>query len=128
MRVGVLSDTHVPAIVGALPAVIQDIFKGVDLILHAGDLSVPEVIDWLERLAPVLAVSGGGTALALWLEEEAIAVAECAPIAALPGMAALLYWFNHLVFKAAMPRREDLATKPARRVTKTSPPPRRDRP
>jgi hypothetical protein len=36
MKIGVLSDTHVPAIVNALPPVIFDIFKGVDLILHAG--------------------------------------------------------------------------------------------
>ena len=66
---------------------------------------------WRWVLWPVVAASGGGTALALWLEEEAIVVAECAPLAALPGMAALLYWFNHLVFKATQPRREDLSNK-----------------
>ena len=66
---------------------------------------------WRWIFWPVIAVSGGGTALALWLEEEAIAAAECAPLAALPGMAALLYWFNHLVFKATQPRREDLSDK-----------------
>jgi hypothetical protein len=66
---------------------------------------------WRWIFWPVIAVSGGGTAIALWLEEEAIAVAECAPLAALPGMAALLYWFNHLVFKATQPRREDLSDK-----------------
>jgi len=60
---------------------------------------------------PVVAFSGGGMALALWLEEEAVTVAECAPLAALPGMAALLYWFNHLIFKATRPRREDLSDK-----------------
>ncbi|MGQ0605081.1 MAG: hypothetical protein ACT4QE_25670 [Anaerolineales bacterium] len=59
----------------------------------------------------IVAFSGGGTVLALWLEAEAIAVAECAPLAALPGMAALLYWFNHLVFKATQPRREDFSDK-----------------
>ncbi|MEK7278495.1 MAG: hypothetical protein AAB427_14180 [Chloroflexota bacterium] len=66
---------------------------------------------WRWIFWPVIAVSGGGTALALWLEEEAVAAAECAPLAALPGMAALLYWFNHLVFKATQPRREDLSDK-----------------
>ena len=66
---------------------------------------------WRWVFWPVVAASGGGTALALWLEEEAITAAECVPLAALPGMAALLYWFNHLVFKATQPRREDLSDK-----------------
>ena len=66
---------------------------------------------WRWVFWPVVAFSGGGTVLALWLEEKAIAVAECAPLAALPGMTALLYWFNHLVFKATQPRREDLSDK-----------------
>jgi len=66
---------------------------------------------WRWVFWPVVAFSGGGTVLALWLEEEAVTVAECAPLAALPGMAALLYWFNHLVFKATQPRREDLSDK-----------------
>lgn len=61
---------------------------------------------WLAWLA--LALSGGAAAVALWLKGETIAIAECAPVVALPGMAALLYWFNHLVFKATKPRREDL--------------------
>jgi hypothetical protein len=33
-------------------------FKGVDLILHAGDVGDPEVIDHLESLAPVVVVRG----------------------------------------------------------------------
>ena len=64
---------------------------------------------WRWVFWPVVAASGGATALTLWLEEEAIAVAECVPLAALPGMAALLYWFNHCVFKATQPRQEDLS-------------------
>ena len=66
---------------------------------------------WRWVFWPVVALGGGGTALTLWLEEETIAVADCLPLAALPGMAALLYWFNHLVFKATQPRREDLSDK-----------------
>jgi len=50
---GVISDTH-----GLLrPEVIKS-FKGVDLILHAGDVGDPEVIDQLEIVAPVVAVRG----------------------------------------------------------------------
>lgn len=66
---------------------------------------------WRWVFWPVVALSGAGVGLALWLEEQAIAVAECLPLVALPGMAALLYWFNHLVFKATWPRREDLSDK-----------------
>ncbi len=66
---------------------------------------------WRWVFWPVVVASGSGTALTLWLEEEAVTVAECAPLAALPGLAGLLYWFNHLVFKATQPRREDLSAK-----------------
>ena len=58
MRVGVLSDTHVPAIARSLPAVIFDIFQGVDLILHAGDIIEMSVLDELRTIAPVEAVAG----------------------------------------------------------------------
>lgn len=68
---------------------------------------------WRRLFWSVLAFSGGGTALALWPEDEAVAMAECAPLAALPGMAALLYWFNHLVFKAARPDKADLSHRPS---------------
>jgi putative phosphoesterase len=58
MRVGVLSDTHVPAIAPALPPIIYDIFQGVDLILHAGDIVELSVLDDLRAIAPVVAVAG----------------------------------------------------------------------
>lgn len=58
MRVGVLSDTHVPALVKALPPVIFELFQGVDLILHAGDLVETSVLDELRTIAPVEAVAG----------------------------------------------------------------------
>lgn len=58
MKVGVLSDTHVPSIMPALPPVIFEIFKGVDLILHAGDIVELSVLDDLRAIAPVEAVAG----------------------------------------------------------------------
>jgi len=58
MKIGVLSDTHIPVIVKALPPVIFDIFKGVDLILHAGDIVEFSVLDALKEIAPVEAVAG----------------------------------------------------------------------
>ena len=58
MKVGVISDTHVPAIVKALPSFIFDIFKDVELILHAGDLVERSVLEELNAIAPVEAVAG----------------------------------------------------------------------
>jgi len=69
---------------------------------------LPARIRWI--FWPVVTLSGGGAAVALWRQEEVILLADCAPIAAIPGLAALLYWFNHCVFKAAMPRSEDMKT------------------
>src|SRR5581483_7749308 len=38
-------------------------FAGVDLILHAGDVMLPAVLDWLEEIAPVLAAEGNNDLL-----------------------------------------------------------------
>jgi putative phosphoesterase len=58
MKVGVISDTHIPAIVPSLPPAVFEIFKGVDLILHAGDIVELSVLDELRTIAPVEAVAG----------------------------------------------------------------------
>lgn len=60
MRIGLISDTHVPVPGGReLPKEdIERAFAGADLILHAGDIYVLSVLDWLETIAPVLAVVG----------------------------------------------------------------------
>jgi uncharacterized protein len=58
LKVGVLSDTHIPAIATSLPPAVFEIFKGVDLILHAGDIVELSVLDELSALAPVEAVAG----------------------------------------------------------------------
>ena len=63
---------------------------------------------WRWIFWPIIATSGGGIAVTLWMQEEAIMLVDCAPIAAIPGLAALLYWFNHHLFKVTMPRPEDL--------------------
>lgn len=39
MKIGVISDTHVPALSPVLPSRIADVFKGLDIILHAGDIT-----------------------------------------------------------------------------------------
>jgi putative phosphoesterase len=60
MRIGLISDTHIPTAGRDLWPQVYDALRGVDLIMHAGDLHDPVVLDWLEELAPVLAVSGNG--------------------------------------------------------------------
>jgi putative phosphoesterase len=59
-RIGVIADTHIPDRVGALHPDILPTFKdnGVDLIIHAGDISSPDVLRQLEQIAPVQAVMG----------------------------------------------------------------------
>ena len=65
MRIGLISDTHIPYDAKALPPQVKDLFKGVDLILHAGDIYLPSVLDELEEIAPVLAARGDDDSLSL---------------------------------------------------------------
>jgi putative phosphoesterase len=53
VRVGVISDTHIPSAGPEPPPEVVTAFEGVDLILHAGHVNVPSCIAWLERIAPV---------------------------------------------------------------------------
>jgi len=53
MKLGIISDTH-----GYLPTAVFRIFKEVDGILHAGDIGNMNIINELEILAPVYAISG----------------------------------------------------------------------
>ena len=56
MRIGLISDTRVPGGAKEVPPEVTASFQGVDLILHAGGIHVSGVLDWLERIAPVMAV------------------------------------------------------------------------
>jgi putative phosphoesterase len=57
---GVIADTHVPDRVARLNPRAIEVFRqaGVKAILHAGDVSVPRVLEELEQIAPVYAVRG----------------------------------------------------------------------
>ena len=57
---GVISDTHIPDRVRRLHPQVIPRFRsaGVDAILHAGDVSSPDVLRQLNQLAPVHAVRG----------------------------------------------------------------------
>jgi uncharacterized protein len=58
VRIGVIADTHIPARARAIPDMVLAAFAGVDLIFHAGDVVVPEVLALLRQVAPVEAVAG----------------------------------------------------------------------
>jgi putative phosphoesterase len=51
--IGLISDTH-----GLLREEALRALKGSDLIIHAGDVGNPEIIDTLKTIAPVVAVRG----------------------------------------------------------------------
>jgi len=52
-QIGLISDTH-----GLLRKEALDALRGSDLILHAGDVGKPEILDELRKLAPVVAIRG----------------------------------------------------------------------
>ena len=53
LRLGIVSDTH-----GYVHPELESVFADVDLILHAGDVGPADVVDRLERLAPIVGVYG----------------------------------------------------------------------
>ena len=55
MKIGLISDTRVRRGEEVPPEVIRA-FEGVELIIHAGNIYSPDVLDWLEQIAPVKAV------------------------------------------------------------------------
>lgn len=52
-RIGILSDTH-----GCLSPAVVDALENVDLIIHAGDVGGPDVLEDLKALAPLYPVRG----------------------------------------------------------------------
>jgi putative phosphoesterase len=58
VRLGVISDTHLPRRGRRLPPELDELFEGVDLILHAGDFIDSSVYYELAELAPTRGVLG----------------------------------------------------------------------
>ncbi len=52
MKIGIISDTHIPKNTDRIPGEVFKIFQGVDLILHAGDLTDLSVLDDLRQITP----------------------------------------------------------------------------
>jgi len=74
LRVVVLADTHAPRRWKSCPPRVADELRGADVILHAGDVCVPAVLDELAEFAPVHAVSGNndGPDVAAWGAPETL--------------------------------------------------------
>lgn len=102
--VGVISDTH-----GLLRPEALDVLRGSDMIIHAGDVGKPEVLDRLGEVAPLHVVSGnidkGSWAATLPLTQlvevddhrffvlHDIAQLDVDPVAA--GIAAVVFGHSH---------------------------------
>jgi hypothetical protein len=56
--IGLISDTHIPTRAKQIPHKIFEVFKGVELIIHAGDLTTLAAVEQLSKIAEVIAVHG----------------------------------------------------------------------
>lgn len=75
MKIGVLSDTHIPYAAAALPKQVLDILATMDAIIHAGDYQDAALIETLTTLAPFYGVAGnmdGGDVRALVPEKKVV--------------------------------------------------------
>ena len=85
-RIGLISDTH-----GLLRKEAVEALRGSELIIHAGDVGKPEILEVLKRIAPVVAVRGNVDTepWAQALPETAVAEAGAAMIYVLHDVKAL---------------------------------------
>jgi uncharacterized protein len=61
MRIGLISDTHLPQLVRQLDELgpqVGDFLSTVDLILHGGDVTAPAVLDWCGQYGELLVARG----------------------------------------------------------------------
>src|SRR3954453_23636433 len=74
MRVVAIADTHAPRRWRGCPPAVAAHLREADMILHAGDLCVPSVLDELAAYAPVRAVLGNndGADVAAWGAPETL--------------------------------------------------------
>ena len=81
MLVVVLADTHIPRRAKGLPEGLTPHLESADLILHAGDLLVEDVLYELEAYAPVRAVKGNVDGWEVRLPETLEFEVEGVPVA-----------------------------------------------
>ena len=85
-RIGLISDTH-----GLLRKEAVEALRGSELIIHAGDVGKPEILEGLRKIAPVVAVRGNVDTAewAMALPETAVAKAGATLIYVLHDVKAL---------------------------------------
>jgi uncharacterized protein len=66
VKIGVISDTHIPRSSPLLPARIATLFKGLDIILHAGDVCEMDILEQLQETYTLT--------FAVWGEDDSEAV------------------------------------------------------
>lgn len=101
MRIGVISDTH-----GLLRPEVFDAFRGVDRILHSGDIGGEDVLVELRAIAPITACAGNVDAFhcVAATAEQTIVAGEMTR-AEIDGLRFLLV---HILDRPQRPRREVL--------------------
>lgn len=72
---------------------------------------------WQRWIPPATAAGAGGTALVIWFEETIAFATEFIGVIFLPILAGIIYLFNHLVFRSAMPRRTNMQNTKNKRAT-----------
>jgi putative phosphoesterase len=76
MKVAVLSDTHAPRFWKSCPPAVARLLEHAEVILHAGDVCTPDVLEELSQWAPVHAVRGNndGIDVAEWGAPDTLAL------------------------------------------------------
>jgi putative phosphoesterase len=75
MKIGIIGDTHIPALSPVLPARIREVFQGLDIILHVGDICELYVLqEFQEAFTLTFAVSGeeDSEAVKRYLDEKRV--------------------------------------------------------
>lgn len=75
MKIGVIGDTHIPTLSPVLPVRIADVFKGLDILLHVGDICELYVLEEFQEMYTLtFAVWGDGDSekARLFLDEKRV--------------------------------------------------------
>lgn len=86
MKLGLISDTH-----GFLDPKLTRLFRGVDHILHAGDIGSDYIIAQLEAIAPVTAVLGNNDD------------SPCFPLTKVVALGEVKFLIHHIVSPRTLP-------------------------
>ena len=70
MKIGVISDTHIPVQAKSLPAIISKKFNAVDFILHAGDLINMDTFNKLNDIAQTKCIDQSRALRLLFLRQS----------------------------------------------------------